>query len=472
MRCNLSKIRQALTFLIFCGYNFLSGVEYAVVIPTLWNYLARYGASHSFYGLTLSIFSVARLLFGPIFGYWYDKTHALKFITCFSLLFEIGGNCLYSMGFSSYSILAARFINGIGASAGAILISELSWTIPKENQTRMFSLFFSCFQLGLLIGPGFNFFLQYLHFYIGPFLIDALSVPGAVMVCLWAVLLLAFLIVVKSTPHPFSSIPEPIDSHNLTRAKHISEASPLINEEKPLTISRSFQNELFSSRSRSVSELSRHGIQVYFSWKTLARTLFREEVILLLTLTFVTMFNQTCIETFIVPWTEKYLYWDEGYLSIFYITCACEALISYLFVSILSQYIGDRWLLVIGVVGNTLAYILLLVLLPAIQPARMGTHEGNLNLLKVFGVSTSVIIFLPFHFVGGSSLFSKLVPHEVQGVSQGIRRSFLCFGAIMGPLWAGANVQRPLMMGIVLEAIFLVVLSMAFLSWKKMKPKN
>ena len=466
MHCDWSSIRQVTTFIVFSSYNFLCGVEYAVVIPTLWNFLSRYGASEAFYGLSLSIFSVSRLLFGPLFGYCYDKTHGLKLIMSLATIFEITGNILYFMGFSRYSILAARFINGLGASAGATLISELAWTVPKEKQTRVFSLFFACFQLGLLLGPGLNFFLEYLNFYIGPFLIDALSVPGLVMALLWSILLVTFVVFVKSKPKQERSS-EDNDLTSLKRPQVNTESSPLV-QAKPLTISDTHDNELFSSSSRSAS-LSHSGIRPYFSWRTVASTLFRDEVILLLALTFVTMFNQTCIETFIVPWAEANLYWDEGYLSVFYIICSIEGLIAYMFVIVLSPYLGDRWLMVIGVGGNAIAYIVLLCIFPTITPHRMGTHQGNINLLKLYGTSTMIISCLPFYFVGASSIFSKLVPPEIQGVSQGIRRSFLCLGTILGPLWAGGNVHRPMVMGIVLEVLFLVVLTMTFLSWKKLK---
>ncbi|KAI6656443.1 Major facilitator superfamily domain-containing protein 8-like isoform X1 [Oopsacas minuta] len=453
------------TFLVFCSYNFLCGVEYAVVIPTLWNYISSYGASEAFYGLSLSIFSMSRLLFGPLFGYWYDKTHGLKLIVCFATLFEIGGNILYFMGFSKYSILAARFINGMGASAGGILVSELAWTIPKEKQTRIFSLFFACFQLGLLLGPGLNFFLENFDFYIGPFLINALSVPGLVMASFWTCLLLAFIIFVRSyVKRKINSD----NSNNLLGVKKLNvntEGTPLIRT-KALT--DSYKQNLTSTQTTAAS-LAESGIHPYFSWRTVGNTLFRDEFILLLALTFVTMFNQTCIETFIVPWAQNNLYWDESYLSVFYIIASIQGLISYLFVSILSQCLGDRWLMVIGLGGNALAYIVLLSVFPTIIPSKIGTHEGNVNLIKVYGTSSMIIIFLPFFFVGASSIFSKLVPPEIQGVSQGIRRSFLCLGTIMGPLWAGGNVKRPMVMGIVLEILFIVVLIMTFLSWKKLK---
>lgn len=458
MRCDCSTVLQISTFIVFCSYNFLCGVEYAVVIPTLWGYVSRYGASEAFYGLSLSIFSVSRLLFGPLFGYWYDKTHRLKLIFCFAILFEIAGNVLYFMGFSKFSILAARFINGLGASAGGILVSELAWTVPKEKQTRMFSLFFACFQLGLLLGPGLNFFLEHLYFYVGPFLIDALSVPGLVMALFWTFLLFTFFLLVRSTSKKVIS-PNENDLIRFKRVNIQTEESQLINSDK---------HSLISSQS-SNTPLAQSGIRTYFSWRAVADTLLRDEFILLLALTFVTMFNQTCLETFIVPWAQHNLSWDESYLSVFYIIAAVEGLISYLFVSILSQYLGDRWLMVTGLVGNALAYIVLLSLFPFISKSPMGTHQGNIDLLKVYGTSTMIIVSLPFFFVGCSSIFSKLVPLEIQGVSQGIRRSFLCLGTIMGPLWAGGNVHQPIVMGIVLEILFVVVLIMTFFSWKKLR---
>ena len=68
----------------------------AVILPTLWDYLhLNFGASKFFYGLTLSAFSMANLLSGPLFGLTFDYTRHTKLIVMFGNLLEIGGQYNY-----------------------------------------------------------------------------------------------------------------------------------------------------------------------------------------------------------------------------------------------------------------------------------------------------------------------------------------------------------------------------------------
>jgi len=64
----------------------------AVILPTLWDYLRlEFGADKFFYGLTLSAFSMANLLVGPLYGLVFDHTHQAKLIVLVANLFVIGG---------------------------------------------------------------------------------------------------------------------------------------------------------------------------------------------------------------------------------------------------------------------------------------------------------------------------------------------------------------------------------------------
>jgi len=66
-----------------------------VILPTLWDYLdEQFKADKFFYGLTLSAFSMANLLAGPLYGLAFDYTHKTKLIVLLGNLFEIGGQCV------------------------------------------------------------------------------------------------------------------------------------------------------------------------------------------------------------------------------------------------------------------------------------------------------------------------------------------------------------------------------------------
>ena len=67
------------------------GIEYSVILPTMWDYLHGLGGNEWLYGLSLSAFSVSNLIAGPLYGFVFDMTHQTKLIVLFANLFEIGG---------------------------------------------------------------------------------------------------------------------------------------------------------------------------------------------------------------------------------------------------------------------------------------------------------------------------------------------------------------------------------------------
>ena len=101
-----------------------------MILPTLWDYLhLEFGASKWFYGLSLSAFSMATLLTGPLYGLAFDHTHQTKLIILVANVFVIGGqpsvvinslnfflnfkgNFMYFAAQSKYMILASRFCVG------------------------------------------------------------------------------------------------------------------------------------------------------------------------------------------------------------------------------------------------------------------------------------------------------------------------------------------------------------------------
>ena len=76
----------------FCIESLFFACYLAVILPTLWDYLhINFGATKWFYGLTLSAFSMANFVTGPLYGLAFDYTRQTKSIILFANLFEIGG---------------------------------------------------------------------------------------------------------------------------------------------------------------------------------------------------------------------------------------------------------------------------------------------------------------------------------------------------------------------------------------------
>lgn len=164
------------------GLIFLfSGIEYAVILPTIWKYLQTLHAEPYFLGLGLSAFSLTGLLAGPLFGHWSDRTRRTKAIILSANLFEIVGNFMYFMGVSKWLLLSSRLVAGIGTGAGASIFGYLTRATAPEGRATVFAAVMACRQAGLLIGPAFNLFLRLCDFKLGPFVVNKYTSPGVMM---------------------------------------------------------------------------------------------------------------------------------------------------------------------------------------------------------------------------------------------------------------------------------------------------
>ena len=89
--CSCVRVKRWTTLVTIACFFLAGGIEYSVILPTMWDYLRGMGGPEWMYGLTLSAFSISNLLAGPIYGLVFDVTHQTKLIVLFANLFEIGG---------------------------------------------------------------------------------------------------------------------------------------------------------------------------------------------------------------------------------------------------------------------------------------------------------------------------------------------------------------------------------------------
>ncbi|XP_026547223.1 major facilitator superfamily domain-containing protein 8-like, partial [Notechis scutatus] len=161
------------------GLLFLSGgIEYAVILPTIWAYLQKLNAEPYYLGLALSAFSFAGLITGPFFGYWSDRTHRTKGSIMFANLFQIAGNFMYFVGGSKWMLLSSRLVAGVGTGAGASIFGYLTRSTTSQERSKVFAAVMACRQVGLLIGPACNLFLRLCNFHLGPFVVNKFTSPG------------------------------------------------------------------------------------------------------------------------------------------------------------------------------------------------------------------------------------------------------------------------------------------------------
>jgi MFS family permease len=90
MLCSSKGLSYGVIFFL----NFLTGVEYGVILPTALQYLKKYGGNQVELGFCVAAYSFSSLFSSPLMGFWSDRTSNLKLILLVSNLFQIGGKHL------------------------------------------------------------------------------------------------------------------------------------------------------------------------------------------------------------------------------------------------------------------------------------------------------------------------------------------------------------------------------------------
>uniref|UniRef100_A0A673AFA7 Si:ch211-38m6.6 n=1 Tax=Sphaeramia orbicularis TaxID=375764 RepID=A0A673AFA7_9TELE len=452
--------KRNLTFLTIGLIFMLSGIEYAVILPTIWRYLQILEAPSYFLGLGLSAFSLTGLLTGPLFGLWSDRRKTTKSIILFSNLFEIAGNFMYFIGYSKWLLLSSRLVAGIGAGAGSSIFGFLTRSTRPDERAGIFAAIMACRQVGLLVGPAFNLFLRLCDFRLGPFVVNKYTSPGIFMCLLWVLLQFVVLVMYWDVP-PISSTEGGTVLVDMKQEEDEEEVPLMGSDDEPANTYRAVNSDLsetsITSENQSAAATSNPFKNFsYFSVFHSAEFL-REEVVVLLTAQFITLFNQTALETMVTPLTQRYFSFGELGNSLMYSLCGVEVILGFFFVRWLSKKVSDRAMLASGLVICCMACIWCLIFL--CNPRGGYGWELSAFIIGVF----LQLLGLPFVAVSQVSLFSKVTAEKTQGFSQGVRRSVGGVATILGPLWAGGLTSNLyIMLGMMLALLIMITVSSSF----------
>ncbi|KAJ8320175.1 hypothetical protein KUTeg_001762 [Tegillarca granosa] len=401
----MKKIRRQkrVSYVVLGFYFFMGGVEYAVILPSLWLYIhTKFGAGQWFLGLLLSAYSLAAMISGPLFGRWVDISRKPKLILVFSTFWEIGGNVMYFMGISPWFLFGSRLVSGTGAGGEAVILAEVARVTTEEERTGILSTLISVRQIGLLVGPGLNLFLRLANFNIGPFLVDKFSSPGAFMACVWLIETLLLLILYTDL-HIIKE--EEKQSENSVQAAPVSKtdhpdyATYSTNEDiqydsidQNITGNTSQNGYIQRDNSEQYKENEHHKInndhveqkvKQKLTWEFFKREYIREEIMALIAVQFISFFSQISLEVVSVL----------------------------IMVRILSKRLKDRTMILIGLFTLVLANGWLCYFVPVSNP---DTPSEN---IAPFAVGVILDMFaLPFLVVCSVSLYSKLTAKETQAL--------------------------------------------------------
>ena len=364
------------SLLVLGVFWFFTGVEYAVILPSAWQYLQNLGATHKIWlSVSISAFSVANFLFSPLYGRFADR-HSTKTILIVSNVFEIVGNLLYLFANDTYTNVESRFIAGMGAAAGSAIFAYIgrASASPSDLNKNMGGVM-TARAIGLILGPAFNFFLIKVEWNIAGFKIDPYNSPGLLMTLIW---LVCQVIVIKY----FKDIPKD-DIEMGVKAKPDTASTTTTAEATKPAADSSASTVTAQPQSKQLQQLagetSTDGVnnndddddddddddgENEISARTPLQPQAQQQpqqqaqqqqappktdeteddtpkcseflglgVVALLLVQFLNMFNQTAYETFITPFTQSVFHWDQVANSIVYMITAFLAIAVYIGIS-------------------------------------------------------------------------------------------------------------------------------------------
>ncbi|KAM5158970.1 major facilitator superfamily domain-containing protein 8 isoform 1-T1 [Callospermophilus lateralis] len=141
---------------------FLSSIGFSIVIMSIWPYLQKIDqtADASFLGWVIASFSIGQMVASPIFGLW-SNHRPRKEPLVISIFISVAANCLYAYvhvpaSHNKYYMLAARGLVGFGAGNVAVVRSYIAGATSLQERTSSMANTSTCQALGFILGPVFQ----------------------------------------------------------------------------------------------------------------------------------------------------------------------------------------------------------------------------------------------------------------------------------------------------------------------------
>ncbi|XP_027710358.1 major facilitator superfamily domain-containing protein 8 isoform X2 [Vombatus ursinus] len=141
---------------------FLSSVGFSIVIMSVWPYLQKIDptADASFLGWIIASYSIGQMAASPIFGIW-SNFRPRKEPLVISIFISSAANCLYAYvhvppSHNKYYMLAARALVGFGAGNAAVVRSYIAGATSLQERTGAMANTSAAQALGFILGPVFQ----------------------------------------------------------------------------------------------------------------------------------------------------------------------------------------------------------------------------------------------------------------------------------------------------------------------------
>ena len=128
-------------------------VGFGIVFPLLPLYARRFGAGAATVGALFASFSVAQLLFAPVWGRLSDRV-GRKPVLVLSLAGTAVGSLMTGLAGSLPLLFAGRIVDGMSGASVSVAHATVADVAPPAQRARLFGLLGAAFGVGFVAGPA------------------------------------------------------------------------------------------------------------------------------------------------------------------------------------------------------------------------------------------------------------------------------------------------------------------------------
>lgn len=128
-------------------------VGFGIILPVLPLYAERFGASPTTVGLLLASFSIAQLLFAPVWGSVSDRI-GRKPVLVLSLVGTAVGSLVTGLAGSLPLLFLGRILDGMSGASVSVAQASVADLAPPQERAPLFGLLGAAFGVGFVAGPA------------------------------------------------------------------------------------------------------------------------------------------------------------------------------------------------------------------------------------------------------------------------------------------------------------------------------
>lgn len=128
-------------------------IGFGIVLPILPQYAERFGAGAALIGLLSASFSLAQLVFAPVWGRLSDRV-GRKPLIILSLFGTAAGSLLTGLAGSIWILFAGRIVDGISGASVSVAQAAVGDLAAPRDRARLMGLIGAAFGVGFVAGPA------------------------------------------------------------------------------------------------------------------------------------------------------------------------------------------------------------------------------------------------------------------------------------------------------------------------------